>query len=441
MMRPAYLGLKFVLKYALWVYYPRLRVVNKPKRRFARTIYASNHAASFMDPLVVASNQPPIVFFMTRSDVFTPLLKPLLWAAHMLPIYRSHDGEDTKSKNEEVFQKCYRILKYGRSLIVFAEGFTDDVFVRRLKPIKKGAVRIGFGALEEINWSKMIYVQAVGVNYSDPNHIGSDVVVSNGDPICLNDFKESYLENPAKVINDLTKRVEQEMKDQLTYVEDIHWTSFHEQVMMLTRKGMNAKCVDRNIPLLQRWKYSRNLANWMNEQDLDENPELLELKKDLENYFELLRKKEVEEHEIHEVLTDSNHPMMDLIYFMTLFPLVLVGLIHNYPVYRFVKRFVEKSFRRPVFWGSVKMLLGTLLNGLYNILLVVLANFLVYRNPSFWVVYFFTIPAITGMIAYAYFERLKKKQKLNSMKSHDWSNVVELRQKCREAIQKIIPIA
>jgi 1-acyl-sn-glycerol-3-phosphate acyltransferase len=95
-----------------------------------------------MDPLVVASLRLPIVFFMTRSDVFTPISRPLLWASHMLPIYRQHDGEDTKAKNEEVFQKCSRILSFGRNLLIFGEGFTDDTFVRRLKPVKKGAVRI-----------------------------------------------------------------------------------------------------------------------------------------------------------------------------------------------------------------------------------------------------------------------------------------------------------
>ena len=109
-MRAAYLLLKFTLKFSLWIYYPKTKIINAPKRRFSRTIFVCNHAASFMDPLVIASNQKPIVFFMTRSDVFKGLLKPVLWAAHMLPIYRSLDGEDTKKKNEEVFQKCNSIL-------------------------------------------------------------------------------------------------------------------------------------------------------------------------------------------------------------------------------------------------------------------------------------------------------------------------------------------
>ena len=136
-MRLVYFILFVTLRYTFWIFYPRQKTINSPKQFGGRTIYVSNHAASFMDPLVVASLRLPIVFFMTRSDVFTPISRPLLWASHMLPIYRQHDGEDTKAKNEEVFQKCSRILSFGRNLLIFGEGFTDDTFVRRLKPVKR----------------------------------------------------------------------------------------------------------------------------------------------------------------------------------------------------------------------------------------------------------------------------------------------------------------
>ena len=153
-MRFFYLILKIVLQYSLRIYYPRQKIVNRQRNFFGRTIYVSNHAASFMDPLVIGGLQRPIIFFMTRSDVFTPVMRPILWLAHMLPIYRQHDGEDTKAKNDETFTKCTRVLSFGRNLLIFGEGFTDDVFVRRLKPVKKGAARIGFGTLEAMNWEK-----------------------------------------------------------------------------------------------------------------------------------------------------------------------------------------------------------------------------------------------------------------------------------------------
>ncbi len=441
MMRPAYLTLKLVLKYALWIYYPITRFINTPKKRFARTIYVSNHAASFMDPLVVASNQKPIVFFMTRSDVFTPIMKPILWAAHMLPIYRQQDGEDTKKKNEEVFQTCYRILKYGRSLLIFGEGFTDDVFIRRLKPIKKGAARIGFGALEKINWKKKIYIQVIGVNYEDPNVLGSGVVIANGNPICLNDYKKEYQKNANKVINDLTERIELELREQLTDVRDEKWATTHENVMRLTKKGMHAFDSDKSIPILERRNYSKKLAHWFNSQDLDQNPEMVQLKKDLQAYFTLLKRENIREDILTTHISKPLNKLQHYLKLVLLAPFVLIGLIHNYPAYRFVKRFTEKTFKRKVFWGSVKMTFGALLNGIYNIVLLVALNHLVYYNTLFWLIYFFSIVPVSGILAFYYFRNIDRYQQLQILKEKDLSSIVAKREQLIKEIHKAISVA
>jgi 1-acyl-sn-glycerol-3-phosphate acyltransferase len=438
MMRPAYLTLKFVLKYTLWVYYPRTRIVNKPKKRLDRTIFASNHAASFMDPLVIASNQPPIVFFMTRSDVFTLWLKPILWAAHMLPIYRTQDGVDTKAKNEAVFQTCYKILNFGRSLIIFSEGFTDDVFIRSLKPIKKGAVRIGFGACEHLNWKKNIYVQAVGINYSDPNHLGSDVVIANGKKICLNDYKEEYLANPNKVVAELTKVVEKDQQDQLTYIENKKWAPTHERIMRLTKKGMSPVDSDKSIPLLKRWEYSRALANWFNSIDLDQHEGMLNLRQELESYFEYLKKQKIEEFHLTQIEKNKWSKNKDYVFFILLAPITLIGLIHNYLPYRLIKSFVEKSFRRKVFWGSVKMTLGALAIGIYNIIFLLILNYTLYQNGAFWWLYFFIVPPLTGVVAYNYFKRIKLHKEMKRLESLDLSEAYKKRRQAMDMIAKMI---
>lgn len=440
-MRPLYFFLKYFLKYPLWVYYPRIITVNKPKKRFARTIFASNHAASFMDPLVVAQCQPPIVFFMTRSDVFKPFLKPILWASHMFPIYRDIDGENTKEKNENVFRKCYRIIRNGRSLLIFSEGFTDDVFIRRLKPIKKGAVRIGFGALEDMNWKKKVYIQAVGVNYSDPNTIGSDIVLSNSNPICLNDYHQQFIDDPNKTIYDLTKLVEQKMREQITDVRKKEWAPIHEYIMRLTKKGMNAVDTDKSIPLFDRWQYSKRLADWINVQDLEGNNELLNLKDDLSTYFDLLKKENVEEKHVYAITNRKWSKKRMGLYTFLVFPLAILGLIHNYLPYRFIKNFVEKSFRRKVFWGSVKMTLGVVAIGLFNLIFVFLGYYLIYPSWLIWIGYLFTVSPLTGMIAYGYFKKMEDYKKYKLTLNKDLSEITERRIDLLERIHKIIPVA
>lgn len=440
-MRVLYFIMRFVLKITLWVYFPRFKNVNAPKKRFTRTIYMSNHAASFMDPLTAVGSQRPIIFFMTRSDIFKPFLKPILWAAHMLPIYRQHDGEDTKRKNAEVFERCAKILKGGRSIIVFAEGFTDDEFIRRLKPVKKGAVRIGFLSLEKINWKKKIYLQAIGVNYSEPNAMSSDCLVSNGEPLCLNDYKEAYEKDASKTILELTNRMELEMREQITDVRNKSMAPFHENIMRITRQGMNAIDSDFRIPLVKRWEYSKNLARWFNNEKPENKEEFISLKKRIEDYFELQKRENIEETPLYKVSMNQRHKIKDYLQLIILAPIMLLGMIHCYLPYKFIKNFVEKSFRRKVFWGSVKMLLGAVAIGLFNIPIVILLVKLFDWSTFVGLLYFFGAITLSGVIAFRWFEVYHLNNKMKDITKRDVSSIVKEREQIQEEISRLIPVA
>ena len=440
-MRLLYFILYFTLKYTLRVFYPRIKTVNSPKMFLGRTIYVSNHAASFMDPLAVAALRPPIVFFMTRSDIFTTFMKPILWASHMLPIYRQHDGVDTKDENEKVFEKCSRILSFGRNLLIFGEGFTDDTFIRRLKPVKKGAVRIGFFALEKTNWKKKIYIAAVGCNYSDPNQMRSDLLISTSERICLNDYRQEYEENPNKTITDLTKRIEKLMQEQITHVEDKNWAPFHENVMRLTRKGMNAKNSDTSIPLIKRWHYSQNLADWLNNRSPEELTHLEGLKTDMDRYFSLIKKMKIDENYLYEKsVTGKISRTSELLKLILLFPFMLLGLIHCAPIYFLVKKFVEKSFKRKVFWGSVKLLLGMIGLGLINIPVIFLFEAFVY--PSYWLGFaYYVLIGLFGLAAYMWFINFKRFKEKGHVSKLDLSKFIAKRNELLKKIKTQIPVA
>jgi len=440
-MRILYFILFITLKYALRIYYPRMKSVHSPKGFFGRTIYVSNHAAAFMDPLVVASFRSPIVFFMTRSDIFTKLTKPILWAAHMLPIYRQQDGVDTKDENKKVFDTCARILNFGRNLLIFGEGFTDDVFIRRLKPLKKGAVRIGFYSLEKINWKKKIYIAAVGCNYSDPNLIGSDFLISTSKRICLNDYKTAYLENPNKVITDLTKLVEQLLIDQITHIEDKNNSNFHENVMKITRKGMNALHSNTKTPLVTRWQYSQKLANWFNQQSAEKMEELASLKDGLERYFSLLNKLRVNENYVFHVQHNTKLARSkELLALLTLTPFAILGVLHCGLIYFVVKRFVEKTFKRRVFWGSVKLIVGMIAMGIVNI--PVIFVFTNYIYPSYLLAFlYYSLIGLFGLAAYYWWRNFTVFKEKGVVQRMDLSGVIAKRKALLEQIHREIPVA
>ena len=81
------------------------------------------------------------------------------------------------------------------------------------------------------------------------------------------------------------------MQEQITHIEKTGNSELHENIMILTRKGMNAISFDPAISLYERWKYSQNLASWLNNLDLDANEKLKSLREDLENYNSLLNVK------------------------------------------------------------------------------------------------------------------------------------------------------
>lgn len=439
-MRPIYLILKISLNYSFSLFYKRVQTYNNKHPFFGSTIYVSNHPNSFMDPILIGGVNRPIVYFMTRSDVFKWWLKPILWAAHMLPIFREHDGKDTKNANQRSFNRVNRSLAKGRNILIFGEGFTDDIPIRSLKPVKKGAVRMGFQALDSIGWSKKIYICAIGVNYTDRNMMGSEVLLVNGERVCLNEYEAAYREAPNKTINEVTRLLEKAMQETVTYVKDKHWYSLHENIMQITRKGMNHENHDVSLALTDRWKYSQKLAGWINEQST-ENEHLEALKKDLESYFSLLRRMKLQDRFVLSKEQPSLHNRSkELLILLFLWPLAAIGAIHGIIPYFVARKFTEKAFRRKVFWGSVKLMLGKLFGTLYNLPIIIAVTH--YFFPYQWMgwVYYFIIPLLC-YCTYIYAHALREYRIKGLMIKADVSGFTDRRRALAQRIAELIPVA
>lgn len=440
-MRPFYLLLKISLNISFRLFYKRFLILNSHKELFGSTIYVSNHPNSFMDPIMIGSMNRPIVHFMTRSDVFVWWLKPTLWAAHMLPIYRQQDGTDTKGKNTDVFKKVNQSLKMGRNILIFGEGFTDDTPIRGLKPVKKGPVRMGFGALDAINWSKKIYISGIGISYTDRNTIGSEFILNNGPKICLNDYKDAYKENPNRVINEVTKRVEKDMQNCIVYVANPKRYSLLENIMQITRKGYNHPNHDDHIPLIKRWEYARNLATWINQNVTEESTEILALQKDLDAYFNLEKRMKVQDRFVlakkqPELLNTLNN----WLYLILMWPFAIAGFLHGFIPYIVSKKVTEKIMRRKVFWGSVKMMMAKIIGSIYNIPMIVLVTKWYLPHWSLGILYYFLIPVL-WRLSYEYAHQFKEVRLKQKMKTVDLSKFVEKREELEKRIKELIPVA
>lgn len=212
-----YHSVKLFLKISLQFYSKRIRVKGKknvPKK--GAVLFAINHPNALLDPLLVTSNNPRENHFLVRADVFKkPLVRKALSSLNLMPIYRIRDGINQLSNNQEIFEKCFSILKKKQTLFIFPQGgHSRD---RNIKPLSKGFTRIVFGALEKYP-TLNIAVVPVGITYQNSSSFPCKVCVKYGKPINSREIFDANAK--AKSINILKNEVSNQLKKLTVHIPD-----------------------------------------------------------------------------------------------------------------------------------------------------------------------------------------------------------------------------
>lgn len=219
-----YLMVKLYVRTGFAFYFKKVEVIgleHVPRDR--AVLFVANHQNALIDPLLIGAYMPRQLYFLTRADVFyTPLIRALLSTVNMLPIYRIRDGRDSLSKNEEVFEKCFRILNSKGTVLIFPEG--NHNIQRRVRVLSKGFTRIVFGALENYGDHELMIVP-IGLNYTNARRYASSVRVITGEPIRANDYFQASqnAESPSGVngaATALKDEVRERLKKLVTHIED-----------------------------------------------------------------------------------------------------------------------------------------------------------------------------------------------------------------------------
>lgn len=204
-----YYLIRNVIKTSLFFYSKKIKVVGKehiPKT--GATLFMVNHPNGLLDPLVVATNNPRVQHFLVRAAVFkNPWVKKLLSTLNLMPIYRIRDGVKELSKNQEIFETCYQILKVQKALMIFPEGSHNRM--RTIRPLSKGFSRIIFGALEKYP-NLLIHIVPVGLTYQNASMYPTKVAVHYGAPIIANDYisKENQQTEILRLKNDVSNQLQ-----------------------------------------------------------------------------------------------------------------------------------------------------------------------------------------------------------------------------------------
>lgn len=233
---------KLISKLSFLAVYKKVYILNEdnvPEDRAA--LVTCNHPNGFVEPLVIAGYLPKYLYFLTRGDVFQkPVANFLLRGIHCIPIFRFRDGFASMRKNNESLNESVEILKNKNSLLVFAEGSTEQV--RYVRPIQKGAVRLAFDTLEQAPESRPCIVPMV-IHFSKPVFYRSEVIIEYGTPIELDEYQSLYQDQKGKAIKTLLDRVNQAMQDLSISVSKETSTEDAELVLEVARSNS----IDENV--------------------------------------------------------------------------------------------------------------------------------------------------------------------------------------------------
>lgn len=218
-----YQSVKLFLKIGLHFYAQKIILKgskNIPKK--GAVLFAVNHPNALMDPLFVTTFNPRENHFLVRADVFKkPLIRKFLSSLNLMPIFRIRDGIKQLSNNDEVFEKCFKILQKQQTLIIFPQGGHSRM--RTIQPLSKGFTRIVFGALERFSELE-ISVIPVGITYQNSSVYPSKVCVQFGEVIDAKAIYDSTI--PAKAILILKEKVSTQLQKLTVHIpNDEHYTT------------------------------------------------------------------------------------------------------------------------------------------------------------------------------------------------------------------------
>jgi 1-acyl-sn-glycerol-3-phosphate acyltransferase len=376
--------IRFIMALGMDTFYKRLSIKNRkniPDKSPA--ILAVNHPNAFMDPAMLAYIcYPPKFYFLARGDVFKPgIATKVFEGLGIAPIFRIQDGgREGLKKNDETYQRVFKLLSENKKVIIFAEGLC--IQERRLRPLKKGVPRMVFNAMDEINRPDLVVIP-VGVNYTNPKKFRSHLFFNVGEPISINDMMEDYRKEPAKTMNNFLKVLEPKMKELIVHIDNpendkvVGWLEELFLRDLCKQQHLNYKDLDHELKISQQITAIVNKADVVNKETLET------LKTKCKVYVDELGKFKIRDWLINP--TNSSKVnwfnfILRKIILVTFAPLWIRGIIGNYPAYKLSQTIVDKKIKSVEFHSSFNLAIGTILMWIY-----------------YWI-QFFIVKAITGNI-------------------------------------------
>ena len=307
-------------------------------------IFVLNHPNGLIDPALVFVALPRRVSFLAKSTLFKiPVLKFVLRALDVLPLYRQIDQAETRAANpalklatniqlnQRTFAACFELLRQNRCIALFPEGVSHNSTF--LLPLKTGAARIALGALAiGGDQLKSLKIMPVGLYYTSKTSFRSEALLNFGEPFLVSPVSlDENGQPPRDAVRYLSETIAEKLREVTLNVENknaFEVVRRTEQLFSSVYESLNLRTT-----LADELDLRRRLAEKF-ESDSDQAASLTNR---LTIYENRLRELGVSPEHLSVVKHSSwfvfTHFLLRLAVIFALAPLVVVGAILHLPAY------------------------------------------------------------------------------------------------------------
>ena len=307
---------------------------------------------------------------LARGDVFKkPTANKALRSMRLLPIYRMEDGagNEQAAKNQQTFNECYEIFRKNGMVLIFPEGYC--VSERRLRPMKKGAAKMAFEAIEK--YPEMdLQVIPVGMNYSNSGHFREEVCINFGHPIAVQSYMELLKEGKQnKAITDFNTKLFEDLEREMVIIKDPSNDQVGNQYLLMARNQYKPAFFGFFKKTKKRFLAEKRAANDLNHLS-ETNPESFEtFRNNISNYFETLKNLKIKDKYFAIPLFEK---ILYLIFTIVFAVPALVGLLLNFIPVRMAKNIAGAKVKKIEFYDSVYMGSAAIIGIIYSLLLIII---------------------------------------------------------------------
>ncbi len=398
-------------------------------------IFASNHQNAFLDPILITIVGKKNTYYLTRADIFQkPFLNKLFRGIYMLPIYRPRDGGDPKVRNQETFNECYDLLNNNEAIIIFPEG--NHAGQHHLRQLKKGLVRIGYGAMDKYGEDLDVHIIPVGLNYSRFDGFQSEFLINFGKPIRLQEYLEDRKKDETRTINKITARIREGMSNEMIDIQDLeHYTAIDE-MLYIYPKEIDKLAGRDSYTLYDKFIAQKGFIEKV-ENDFKESPETANsISSKVKSILDYTKKKKLK----YWLFEQDKYSLLGIMFSILLLiiglPFHIYGVINNYIPYKIPVWFVQKKIKDKTFHGSFKMAFGVLFFQIFWLLQIGIVA--LFTDDYIWLLYAISLP-ISAMYSWNYWKfYLKTLGKIRYNKALKTNEFKKVKQEREEVAQYIL---